>query len=488
MITRHRKPLTRVAATLLVVLALAGGVLLVRQTVFRPTTITAYFTSATAIYPGDEVRVAGVKVGTITSIEPAGSQARLTLAIDHGVPIRADAKAIIMAQNLVAARYVQLAPAYEDAGPTMADGAQIGVDRTAVPVEWDQVKDQLMRLATDLGPVSGSSATSLSRFIDSAATAMDGNGEKLHQAISQLSGIGRILAHGSGNVVEIIKNLQTFVTALRDSNTQIVEFQNRLASVTSVVDGARSDLDAALTNLASAVGEVRRFVAGTRDQTAEQLQRLTNVTQNLVDNKLKLENVLHVAPNAIANGYNIYNPDSGTAVGAFAMSNFADPVSVVCSAIAAVKNATAAESSKLCAQYLGPALSLINFNYLPLPTNVYLRKAPSPENLVYTDPKLAPGGSGPRAESKPQAPAVSAYTGANDVAPPAGWGAPPGPPGAYVPNGLPADPVPALFPGAPIPQPSAGAAPSPQSPTVRDLLLPAEAAPAPAAPNPGGTP
>lgn len=487
MITRHRTPLTRVAAALLVVLALAGGVLLVRQTVFRPTTITAYFTSATAIYPGDEVRVAGVKVGTITSIEPAGSQARLTLAIDHGVPIRADAKAIIMAQNLVAARYVQLAPAYEDAGPTMADGAQIGVERTAVPVEWDQVKDQLMRLATDLGPVSGSSATSLSRFIDSAANAMDGNGEKLHQAISQLSGIGRILAHGSGNVVDIIKNLQTFVTALRDSNTQIVEFQSRLASVTSVVDGARSDLDAALTNLASAVGEVRRFVAGTRDQTVEQLQRLTNVTQNLVDNKLKLENVLHVAPNAIANGYNIYNPDSGTAVGAFAMSNFADPVSVVCSAIAAVKNATAAESSKLCAQYLGPALSLINFSYLPLPTNVYLRKAPSPENLVYTDPKLAPGGSGDHAGPQAEPPAVSAYTGANDVAPPAGWGTPPGPPGAYVPNGLPADPAPALFPGAPIPQPSA-AAPSPQTPTVRDLLLPAEAAPAPAAPNPGGTP
>ncbi|OBJ35776.1 mammalian cell entry protein [Mycolicibacterium mucogenicum] len=486
MITRHRKPLTRVAAALLVVLALAGGVLLVRQNVFRPTTITAYFTSATAIYPGDEVRVAGVKVGTITSIEPAGSQARLTLSIDHGVPIRADARAIIMAQNLVAARYVQLAPAYEDAGPTMADGAQIGVERTAVPVEWDQVKDQLMRLATDLGPVSGSAATSLSRFIDSAATAMDGNGEKLHQAISQLSGIGRILAHGSGNVVEIIKNLQTFVTALRDSNTQIVEFQNRLASVTSVVDGARSDLDAALTNLASAVGEVRRFVAGTRDQTVEQLQRLTNVTQNLVDNKLKLENVLHVAPNAIANGYNIYNPDSGTAVGAFAMSNFADPVSVVCSAIAAVKNATAAESSKLCAQYLGPALSLINFNYLPLPTNVYLRKAPSPENLVYTDPKLAPGGSGSRTESPTEPPAVSAYTGTNDVTPPAGWGAPPGPPGAYAPNGLPADPAPALFPGAPVPPPAAAS--SPQAPTVRDLLLPAEAAPASAAPNPGGTP
>ncbi|MBU9762846.1 MCE family protein [Mycobacterium sp. TNTM28] len=490
MITRHRTRLSRTTLVLLVALALAGTAVVVRQTVFRPTIITAYFTSATAVYPGDEVRVAGVKVGSIRSIEPAGSQARVTLAVDRGVQIPADAKAIIMAQNLVAARYVQLAPAYEDAGPTMANGAQIGVDRTAVPVEWDQVKDQLTRLATDLGPINGASGTSLSRFVDSAAAAMDGNGEKLHQAISQLSGVARILGEGSGNVVDIIKNLQVFVTALRDSNTQIVEFQNRLASVTSVVDGSRSDLDGALTNLADAVGNVRRFIAGSRDQTAEQLQRLTNVTQNLVDNKVKLENVLHVAPNALANGYNIYNPDSGTAVGAFALSNFADPVSVVCSAIAAVKNATAAETSKLCSQYLGPALSLINFNYLPMPFNAYLRKAPSPENLVYTDPALAPGGAGGQPVPPEQPPAVSAYTGAGDVPPPAGWTDPAGPPGAYAPNGLPANPAPALFPGAPVPPGVPAVAPEAAEPpkSLQDMMLPAEAGPPSAPPAPGGTP
>lgn len=343
-----------------------------------------------------------------------------------------------------------------------------------------------MRLASDLGPINGASATSLSRFVDSAAAAMNGNGEKLHEAISQLSGVAKILGQGSGDVVSIIKNLQVFVTALRDSNAQIVEFQGQLANVTSVVDGSRSDLDGALTNLADAVGKVRRFIEGSRDQTAEQLQRLNNVTQNLVDNKAKLENVLHVAPNAIANGYNIYNPDSGTAVGAFALSNFADPVSVVCSAISAVKNATAAESSKLCAQYLGPALSLINFNYLPMPFNAYLRKAPSPENLVYTDPNLAPGGAGGRPQPyADQPPAVSAYTGANDVAPPAGWGAPPaGPPGAYAPNGLPANTSPAAYPGSPVVSDAPVEAPK----TLRDMLLPAEAAPAPAPPAPGGTP
>lgn len=483
MIDRHRASLTRTTLIVLTILGLAGTAVLIRQTVFGPTTITAEFTSAIAIYPGDEVRVAGVKVGTITDIEPAGDQATLTLAIDHGVAVPADAKAIIMAQNLVAARYVQLTPAYEDSGPVMADGARIGLDRTAVPVEWDQVKDQLMRLATDLGPLNGASATSLSRFIDSAAAAMDGNGEKLHQALGQLAGVGRILAEGSGNIVDIVKNLQVFVSALRDSNTQIVEFQHRLASVTSVIDGSRNDLDAALTNLSTAVGDVRRFVAGSRGQTVEQLQRLTNITQNLVDNKLKLENVLHVAPNAIANGYNIYNPDSGTAVGAFALSNFADPVAVVCSAIAAVKNATAAETSKLCAQYLGPALSLINFNYLPLPFNAYLRKAPSPDNLVYTDPNIAPGGAGGRPQPVSEPPAVSAYTGAGDVPPPAGWGAPPAPPGTYAPHGaVPADPSPALYPGAPIPPGVPAPAGSPPR-SLQDMLLPAEAAPAP-----GGTP
>ncbi|WKG05962.1 MCE family protein [Mycolicibacterium sp. HK-90] len=489
MIARNRRRISRTALVLLVALAVAGTAMIVRQTVLKPTTITAYFTSATAIYPGDEVRVAGVKVGSITGIEPVGDQARITLAIDHGVKVPADAKAILMAQNLVAARYVQLTPAYEETGPTMADGAQIGVERTAVPVEWDQVKDQLMRLASDLGPINGASATSLSRFVDSAAAAMNGNGEKLHEAISQLSDIAKILGQGSGDVVGIIKNLQVFVAALRDSNAQIVEFQGHLASVTSVVDGSRSDLDAALTNLADAVGNVRRFVAGSRDQTAEQLQRLNNVTQNLVDNQTKLENVLHVAPNAIANGYNIYNPDSGTAVGAFALSSFANPVAAVCSAIAAVKNATAAESSKLCAQYLGPALSLLNFNYLPMPFNAYLKKAPSPENLVYTDPNLAPGGAGGRPQPyAEQPPAVSAFTGAGDVPPPAGWGAPPGPPGVYAPDGFPATPAPALFPGAPVPPGAPTVTPDQGPKTLRDMLLPAEAAPAPAPPAPGGTP
>lgn len=475
-----RKPLSTALLVVLVGLLVGGTAVVIRQSFFGPKTITAYFTSATAIYPGDEVRVAGVRVGRIESIEPDGAQARMRLSVDRDVPIPADAKAVIVAQNLVSARYVQLAPAYETSGPTLPDNAVIGVDRTAVPVEWDEVKDQLTRLATDLGPSGDISTTSVSRFIDSAANAMTGNGDKLRETITQLAQVGRILADGSGDIVDVIVNLQTFVNALRDSNAQIVQFQDRLATVSSVIDSSRSDLDAALTYLAEAVGEVQRFIAGSRDQTAEQIQRLGAVTQNLADNRLALENVLHVAPNAIGNGYNIYNPDTGTMIGGFALANFANPVQLVCSSIAAVKNATAPEASKACAEYLGPALRLLNFNYLPMPFNAYLQKSPSPGNLIYSDPALAPGGAGGAPVPPEAAPAVSAYTGAGDVPPPAGWATPAGPPGAYAPHGLPAAPQPALFPGAPIPP---GPPPTVSQPTtLEDMLLPAEAPAPPATP------
>jgi phospholipid/cholesterol/gamma-HCH transport system substrate-binding protein len=398
-------------AVLLVGLIVGSAAFIVREEFLRPTRITAYFTSATGIYAGDEVRVSGVRVGTVKSVDPMPNQAKLTLDIDSDVPIPAEAKAVIVSQNLVAARYVQLTPAYRRSGPTMRDGALIPADRTAVPVEWDEVVSQLTRLATDLGPNGMVSSTSVSRIIESGANALDGNGEKLRQTLTQLSGIGRILARGSGNIVDIIKNLQNFVTTLRDSKDQIVQFQNRLATLSSVINDSRSDLDAALTNLSVAVGEVQRFVAGSRNKTAEQLQRLTNVTQNLVDHRMDLENILHGAPTAFSNGYNIYNPNIPGAIGSFIINNLSNPVAFLCSAIGAVENATAPETGKLCAQYLGPGLRQLNLNYEPIPFNPVLQRSATPDKVLYAEPRLAPGGEGPSPSAPDIPPAISAYTG-----------------------------------------------------------------------------
>lgn len=403
-----RAALTRLTAAGLSVLLVSSAAFLATAHLFAPTTITAVFANANAIYPGDDVRIAGVKVGTITGIEPDAIQAVYSMEIDHGVRVAEDAKAVVVTQNLISARFVQLTPG-GSSGLAMADGAVIPRDRTAVPVEWDEVKEQLNRLATDLGPTGQMATSSVGRFINSAAGAMDGNGEKLRRTLTELAGISRVIADGSGDITEIISNLQTFVRVLRESNAQIVQFQDRLATLTSVVDGSRSDLDAALVNLSAAVGEVQRFVAGTRDRTTEQVARLVDVTQNLVIHRDDLEQVMHVAPSAIANAYNMMDPRTGGASGVFVLNNLADPNAFFCGMLGALANVTAIESGKLCSQYLGPALDTASLNYLPFPVNPLLTPVPSDSKLIYSEPELRPGGGNTPSGFTPIAPENSAY-------------------------------------------------------------------------------
>src|SRR5262249_33423260 len=162
------------------------------------------------------------------------------------------------------------------------------------------------------------------------------------------------------------------------------------------------------------------------------------------DNQMSLQNLLHIAPNAIANFNNIYYPNGGSVTGAFALSNFSNPVWFFCGLIGGVANTTAPETAKLCAQYLGPALRLLNVNQFRLPCTPHLRRAPDRARLTYTDPRLAPGGGGPGDPPEPP-PTVSAYTGQGDIPPPLGWNNPVGPPGLYMPNDdSPATPSPAL--------------------------------------------
>ena len=431
-------------AAVLVVLLAVGGAVAIRATWFGPVTITAYFPTVTSIYQGDDVRVAGMKVGSIAALRPEGTTVRLVLHVDRHIPIPADARAVIVAQNLVASRYVQLTPAYRASGPTMRDGAVIPVARTASPVEWDQVKDQLMRIASDLGPKKDATSTSVSRFIDSAADALGGDtGHELRESLTQLAGLGRILANGSGSIVDVIKNLQTFVSALRDSNVEIVQFNNHLATLSSVLDDNTSDLDAALTNLSTAVVDIQRFVVGTREATVKQVGQLRDLTQILVDDKSEIKNILHTAPNALSNSYNGYDPDLGGFRGAVAIQNYANPIFAYCSTLGALENATANETGKLCGLYLTPALRVFNpltyanFNQIPIPLNPLLEPAFDPSNVRYAEDRLAPGGIGPRQVPPELPPAVSAYSGL---------------PGD-TPDGPPPPPPPGRIPGAALPEP-----------------------------------
>src|SRR5215211_1698445 len=145
-------------------------------------TVVAYLTQALALYPGDRVQVMGVQVGKIDKIEPAGNQMKVTFHYANKFKIPANATASILNPTLVASRNIQLSPAYRG-GPELKDGAVLRCDpppgecRTQVPVEWDELRDQVNRILVELGPTPEQPKGPFGDIIESAAYNLEGKGK-----------------------------------------------------------------------------------------------------------------------------------------------------------------------------------------------------------------------------------------------------------------------------------------------------------------------
>ncbi|MET4429214.1 MULTISPECIES: MCE family protein [unclassified Mycolicibacterium] len=328
--------------------------------------VVAYFPTAVGLYPGDNVSVVGVPVGTINSIEPRARDVKVTMTIRDGVKLPADARALVIAPNLVSARFVQFTPAYTD-GPVMADGAEVGLDRTGVPVEWDEVKEQLTELSAQLGPKEGGVQGPLSEFVNQAADTFDGNGDSFRSALRELSQTAGRLGDSSSDLFGTVRNLQVLVNALANSNEQIVQFSNHVASVSQVLADSSQDLDQTMGALNQALSDVKGLLNENNTALIGQVNKLTEFTNVLTEHSDDIEQILHVTPNGLANFYNIYNPAQGTVGGLLSLPNFANPVQFVCGGTfdigASPDNYKRAE---ICRQRMGPVFKRLAVNYPPV--------------------------------------------------------------------------------------------------------------------------
>ena len=327
--------------------------------------VVALFPSAVGLYKGDEVRVVGVPVGTIDKIEPRARDVKVTMTVDGDVRLPQDARAIVIAPNLVSARFIQFAPAYTE-GPTLADGAELGLDRTGVPVEWDDVKEQLTELSAQLGPQNGVQGP-LAGFVNQAAETFDGNGDSFRNALRELSQTAGRLGDSRTDLFGTIRNLQVLVNALANSNEQIVQFSNHVASVSQVLADSSKDLDVTLGTLNTALTDVKGFLNQNNSALIAQVDKLTQFTNILTEHSDDIEQILHITPNGLANFYNIYNPAQGTVGGLLSLPNFANPVQFICGGTfdvgASPDNFKRAE---ICRQRMGPVFKRLAVNYPPV--------------------------------------------------------------------------------------------------------------------------
>jgi phospholipid/cholesterol/gamma-HCH transport system substrate-binding protein len=364
---RDRRRGVRLALAVLLAFSLAVGAYLVLPG-SGSNKIVGYFTSAVGLYPGDQIRIVGVPVGTIDSIEPRADDVKITMSVDRGIKVAADARAIVMSPNLVAARFIQLAPAYIS-GPALSDGATIALAHTAVPVEWDEVKESLTDLAKQLSPAAGELQGPLGKAINQAADTFSGNGDSFRTSLRELSQAAGRLGDSRTDIFGTVKNLQVLIDALSRSNEQIVSFAGHVASVSQVLAKSSTHLDNTLGTLNQALIDVKGFLQQNNSTLIGTVNKLTDLTQVLSDQSEDIEQVLHVAGPGIANFYNIYDPAQGTLNGLISLPEFANPVQFICGGsfdtAAGLSGPDYYKRAEICRERLGPPLRRLTFNYPP---------------------------------------------------------------------------------------------------------------------------
>lgn len=312
-----RAVLRRRNAVLAVLLAVALVITVGWYTAFRDPgakRITAYFTTAVGVYPGSDLRILGVRVGTVDTVRPEGPQVRVTMTLDRDVAVPAAAAAVVVAPSIVADRFIQLTPAFTG-GPQIAAGAVIPANRTATPVELDQLYESIRKLTTALGPNGANSKGALSDALDVGAANLGGNGEKFGEMIEQFGKANRTLAGSSGDLFNTIENLQKFTTMLRENDGQVRQAQQQLAEVSGILAQDRDELAAALVEMAAALKKLKAFIAENRALIRSNVGKLSSITQTLVDQRASLAEALDIQPLAADNLLNAYDPATRTLMG-----------------------------------------------------------------------------------------------------------------------------------------------------------------------------
>jgi phospholipid/cholesterol/gamma-HCH transport system substrate-binding protein len=423
-----RNPRTWVAVALALLLV-AGVFVVTRATeTINRTNVVAYFDNTNGIYVGDDVRILGVNVGRIVSIEPQPENVKVSFWYDSKYKVPADVKAAILSPTLVTARAIQLTPVY-DSGPVLKDDAVIPRERTAVPVEWDEVRQQLERLSDTLQPTEPGKVSTLGSLINTTADNLRGQGANIRDTIIKLSQAFSALGDHSTDVFSTAKNLAILVSALQDSTNVMRQLNQNLASVTGLLADNPNEVADAVRDLNAVVGDVQSFVADNREALGTTSDKLAGVTQALTDSLADVKQFLHVAPTTFQNYINIWQPAQGAVSSVPMINNFANPIQFLCGAVQAASRLGAEESAKLCVQYLAPIIKNRQYNFPPIGQNLFVGATTRPNELTYSEDWLRPDYIPPQ----PPAPAVSAPA---QTSPPG----PPGPP-------LPAEAVVATNPG-----------------------------------------
>jgi phospholipid/cholesterol/gamma-HCH transport system substrate-binding protein len=284
----------------------------------------------------------------------------------------------------------------------MADNTVIPETRTAVPVEFDDLRQQLQKLTTSLQPTEPGGVSSLGALVDTAADNLRGQGPTIRQSVIEMSQAFSALGVQSDDIFGTVKNLSVLVTALQDSTSVIRQLNQQLATATGLLSNEPTEVGDAVRDVNAVLADVRTFVAANRETLGTTSDKVAEISSALVESLGDLKQTLHIAPNTIQNFINIYHPAKGAMASALVLNMFQNPMAFLCGAVEAASRLGAEQSAKLCVQYMAPIFKNRQYNFPPLGINPINGAMARPNELTYSEDWLRPDYVPP--QSKPPVP------------------------------------------------------------------------------------
>lgn len=277
---RERSP---VLIGIISILALAAGTTFAFSINKLPALKSAYeinaeFRDAAGLTTENQVRVAGIKVGTVSRVELDGDQVLVAMEIDNGIQIPEDAFAEIKLATILGTKFVDIEA--KGGGPFLESGDTIDVENTAIPYEIYQASNQGTNVLEDLdGQAVNDMLAQLAKLVKVSR-------EELGEALSGLNELGTGLNEKEEDIRSLLANANDLTALLADEGEEI----NDLISSSDAVLGA----------LAAKREEVQSLLEATKLMSGQLTAILRNNRQNVDQILRKLHRALVVLDRNVA--------------------------------------------------------------------------------------------------------------------------------------------------------------------------------------------
>jgi phospholipid/cholesterol/gamma-HCH transport system substrate-binding protein len=275
------------------VTTLATGVLVVtigNLTFGQTRSYKAEFVNATGVVEGDDIRVAGVKVGVVEDIEIVDrTRALLSFTVDEDTAVTGGTFATIRYRNLVGQRYVALTQEIGDTA-RLPDGATIPVDRTKPALDLTVLFNGFKPLFQALSP------TDINKLSYEIVQVFQGESGTLEGLLQHTASVTSTLADRDEVISDLIDNLNQVLVHIGDRDEQLSRL---IGSFRTLIGGLKDDRQAILGSLdeiSDLSVETSSLLSGIRKPFVKDIEELREVAGNIDKNKAELDRAMQVLP------------------------------------------------------------------------------------------------------------------------------------------------------------------------------------------------